>query len=153
MSRIMSYEQIKMARAVLEQKTRELDDISTKLTKHPYYHLIRPRYFEFAPGIIWPLREPLACGGYDVNMNAVHIISEDSTSWAYLHDLPHDVIVRCNYQPRCIVRAMRRIDAAIRWCEKRIKGLNRHYQQILEQQKDAVKKIEAEFVMQKLREE
>jgi len=150
MSRIMSYEQIKMARAVLEQKTRELDDISTKLTKHPYYRLVRPRYFEFAPGITWPIREALESGGYGIKWDRINF---DAFHWAYLHDLPHDIIKRCNYQPRCILRAIRRIDAAIRWCEKRIEGLNRHYQQILEQQKDAVKKIEAEFVMQKLREE
>jgi len=139
-----------MASHVLGKKARQLEDISNELKNHPYYRLIRPKYFEFAPGITWPLREPLENGGYGIKWDKVNL---DAFHWAYLHDLPHDIIKRCNYQPRCILRAIRRIDAAIRWCEKRIEGLNRYYRHVLEQQKKSVQQIEAEYILQKLKEE
>jgi len=147
---IMNQRHINMAEDILKKKIDKLYNVSGELQSHPYSRLVRVKFFEFAPNITWPLCV-LTSDGVKVKWNKV---KHSPTEWQqHLHDISPLILARCNYQPRCIVRAMRRIDAAIRWCEKRIEGLNRHYQQILEQQKDAVKKIEAEFVMQKLREE
>lgn len=57
-------------------------------------------------------------------------------------------IVRyCNYQPRKILRALYRIQAATAWCEARLEGRKRAAEEILRQQQASLETLEAEAVL------
>lgn len=53
----------------------------------------------------------------------------------------------CEYQPRLILRALRRIQVATAWCEARAEGRQRQAEEILRQQAKAVEALEAEAAM------
>jgi hypothetical protein len=60
------------------------------------------------------------------------------------------IIHSCHYQPRKILRALRRIQAATDWCLRRAEGRRRAAQEILRQQAQAVQTLEAEAVLRSL---
>ncbi len=60
-----------------------------------------------------------------------------SCDWFYEQGnkgLAEDICKACNWQPRKILRAVRRIAAAAEWCRKRAEGRKRHAEEILRQQ-------------------
>lgn len=57
------------------------------------------------------------------------------------------IIAGCDHQPRLILRALRRIQAATAWCEARTEGRKRQAEEILRQQQAAVEALEAEAAM------
>ncbi len=94
----------------------------------------RVRVFEFAPGLVWPGETPqeghywylysrlgdrkvLGSGGFKV--------------WA--DDLTEMILKRAGGQPRKVLRALRRIQAATEWCRRRAEGRRRAAQEVLRQ--------------------
>ena len=61
------------------------------------------------------------------------------------------ILLLSRYQPRPILRALRRIQAATAWCEARAEGRRRAAQEILRQQRAAAEVLEAEAAMQALK--
>jgi hypothetical protein len=58
---------------------------------------------------------------------------------------------RVGWQPRLVLRAVRRLQAAAAWCRARAAGRQRAAQEIIRQQSKAVEALEAEAVLAKLR--
>lgn len=106
----------------------------------------RVRKWYFAPRVVWPYNETT----YDVaiyrtaNFIQNSWIISDIESFQSSRDRAAEAICEaCKWQPRLILRAVRRIQAATRWCEKRMKGRKRAAEEILRQQAEAEEELEA----------
>ena len=84
----------------------------------------------------------------------IFIICE-TVSWPFLRSdsspcrdrIASKIVVGCKKQPRLILRAIRRIQAATAWCKARTEGRRRQAEEILRQQSAAVEALEAEAAM------
>lgn len=103
----------------------------------PKTPLPRPRIFIVAPGWEWPR-------GDDYEVFRVNKNSYECITWS---DVENRIINACGNQPRQILRALRRIQAATAWCEARAEGRQRQAEEILRQQQKAVEALEAEAAM------
>ncbi len=111
----------------------------------PHVPLPRVRTFEFAPGIVWPGESPgegnqgwykyARVNGYQVSLG----------------DVAEKITKKTGGQPRKVLRALRRIEAATEWCRRRAEGRRRAAQEILRQQSRAVAALEAEEVIRGLK--
>lgn len=116
----------------------------------PATPLPRERIFEFAPEVVWPY-----CYGGRVDF-------AKATAGGYWYALPtqrggaphlvQSICRGCNDQPRRLLRALRRIQAATAWCLARAEGRRRAAQEILRQQAKALSILEAEIAIRKLAE-
>ncbi len=67
---------------------------------------------------------------------------------SYNSDLASEkIMIDCGRQPRKILRALRRIQAATAWCEARTEGRKRQAEEILRQQAAAVEALDAEAAL------
>lgn len=110
----------------------------------PSVPLPRPRQFMLAPGIKWPRA---------LNGRVMWGELTRGQDWIYLSRPGNgvDPILRaCGHQPRRILRAIRRIEAATAWCLARAEGRRRAAEEILRQQARAVETLEAMAAMQAL---
>ena len=108
---------------------------------YPQTPLPRPKQFHLVGKYVWEWREGK---GYT-------IIRENGVASVWLEPSGAVVLVRaCDYQPRQVLRLLRRIQAATAWCEARRRGRERQAQEILRQQKKALEALEAESVIRKL---
>jgi len=110
----------------------------------------RPRVFSFAPTIIWPeqkrdgvvwkkAKQEEEVYSYSLNFNSD------------IDRLSKVIINKCGGQPRLILRALRRIQAATAWCYARAEGRRCMAEEILRQQARAVEALEAEAALAALK--
>ncbi len=102
--------------------------------------LPRPRKFIIAPGVVWP-------GGNPADLMRVRVDGEDLN---FVLVLSTDIVKRCRGQPRLVLRAVRRLQAAAAWCHRRADGLKRAIQNEMAQQHEALADLEAELVLKTL---
>jgi ABC-type nitrate/sulfonate/bicarbonate transport system substrate-binding protein len=105
---------------------------------YPYTPPPRPRRFYLAGGYTWKWG-----GGNYIENNG------KDTLWLNA-SAAEPLLKACGYQPRRVLRLLRRIQAATAWCEARREGRERQAQEILRQQKKALEALEAESVLGKL---
>lgn len=133
--------------SLLETALRELGS-AVKVMVRPTFPATsepRPRIFRFTDGLLWPY---VAKG--EVSWNKFHRPDE-----CYVYSIEGEfsavkIINECGGQPRKVLRALRRIQAATAWCYARAEGRKRQAEEILRQQASAVEALEAEAVMQAL---
>ncbi len=138
----MNYENyetlLKQALRELSRAAKALADETSPATPEP-----RPRIFQFAPGITWPrVRD-------GVNWGLV-VDGSSGAGWGYLESVARQILNQSRGQPRLILRALRRIQAATAWCRARAEGRRRAAQEILRQQAKAAEALEAEAAMSAL---
>ena len=108
----------------------------------PRTPLPRPRAFWIVPGqVAWPYQD-------DLDRVSVRGYGEVCTTARTAERIAE----LCGFQPRRILRALRRIQAAEAWCRARIEGRRRAAEEIVRQQARAVSVLEAEIAMGKLAE-
>lgn len=118
----------------------------------PLVPMPRPHIFEIcrsAYGTVeWP--DTYNKNSTNWNWNAICTRSPDKSNRNTYrsYNSPEVHIIRyCDYQPRQILRALRRIQAATAWCEARTEGRKRAAEEILRQQQAAVDALEAEAIL------
>ena len=118
--------------------TAALEDLNSAAEKMvaqttPATPMPRPRIFIICETVSWPF-----------------LRSDSSPCWdrvATINSSTSNIIVCCKKQPRLILRAIRRIQAATAWCKARTEGRRRQAEEILRQQSAAVEALEAEAAM------
>jgi len=107
----------------------------------------RPRQFAFSPHVLWPAivanrvywhhvrcpfgSFPLPSGVLDVSVSV-------------------EIMKDCGHQPRLVLRALRRIQAATAWCMARRQGRLRAAAQIMQAQQRHAEVLDAEATMRRL---
>lgn len=106
----------------------------------------RARIFHICKDISWP--------SIKIKTNAVadwnYIAFKENRSLSleyYPREATDRIIKKCHYQPRKILRALRRIEAATAWCYARAEGRKRAAEEILRQQASALEILEAEAAL------
>jgi len=113
--------------AIVEKYLRRLREARKELLSEttPPTPLPRPRRFWFTHKHYFP---------YDADFNHVATNKSFCSLAHFLDDLAQEICEACGWQPRRILRAIRRIAAAAEWCRKRAEGRKRHAEEILRQQ-------------------
>jgi len=104
----------------------------------PPVALPRPRQFVLAGPVQWP-------AGIRGERGYRHVES-DSYTWLMGDDLQRlqEALQRaCRGQPRRILHAIRQLQAASRWCDARVAGMERERAEIIRQQSRAAETLEA----------
>ena len=132
----------KLVLRALEKLAKADADLHSWHTK-PATSVPRRREFVFAAKgehrVSWPGRSP---GHYRT------IMYPDGTDYtAY-----HDILELTGRQPRKLLRALRRIEAATAWCHARVASRQRMAEEILRQQAAYDETLQAELAMQALTE-
>jgi len=111
---------------IVEKYLKELREARKELLSEttPSTPLPRPRRFWFTRKHYFP---------YD-DFNHVATCKSFCSLANFLDDLAQEICEVCEWQPRKILRAIRRIAAAAEWCRKRAEGRKRHAEEILRQQ-------------------
>jgi hypothetical protein len=132
----MKWEETKELKDLIEKALNDLVQAAIVLEKptYPQTPLPRPRRFTLVGGYTWEWNDSYIRG--------------DRTIW--LATSADALAQICGYQPRKVLRLLRRIQAATAWCEARREGRERQAQEILRQQKKALEALEAESVLGKL---
>ena len=133
----------KMLERLIAEKLRELERAVGAFDRQtiPHTPMPRPREFEFAPGVVWP------------HEGDVWLVRADGSAfklWSFVDGLASRICRICGYQPRKVLRAIRRIEAAASWCRRRAEGRERMAREIVRQQKRAAEVLAAMMVAQKL---
>lgn len=102
--------------------------------------------FDLAPGVVWP------AFNRDKSVNWSCVQADDGPRSLYHsgRSMASIIVHNCGYQPRKVLRAIRRIEAAAAWCEARVAGLKRQAEEILRQQASATEQLEAMAALQAL---
>lgn len=147
----MNFEE-NMKKAIVEA-LRILDVAQEVMTANvrPFVSLPRGKEFVICPGIKWP--------GWNEKERSFSFHYFDAPyTWgglrydtAEVEHLAGQILQLCQYQPRLVLRALRRIQATIAWCEARTEGRKRAAEEILRQQAKAVEALEAEAALQALK--
>ena len=124
----------------------------------PAVPLPRPRVFTIAPGVTWPSTER-------TEAQFLGILVWKHPEERGVGELPYTrysltisgpakiaaiVLERCKYQPRLVLRALRRIQAAAAWCRARAEGRRRAAREILRQQARAEAALGGEIAIRAL---
>lgn len=126
---------ISAALADLEEAVNKIKQNTSPATPLP-----RVRRFEIVAGkITWPNQDDLR----SIALGKTTLFLGD---WNRIYACK-TLLEACEYQPRLILRALRRIQAATAWCEARAEGRQRAAEEILRQQARAVEALEAEAAM------
>jgi len=105
----------------------------------------RPRIFYLTPSVQWPY--------VSTQDNYIHWndLSRNGTSyWLKNSDLAQYICSDVMWRPRAVLRVIRRIEAAATWCRRRAEGRRRAAEEILQQQRDALKKLQARTALREL---
>jgi hypothetical protein len=123
---------------LIEKALNDLVQAALALEKptYPQTPLPRPRQFTLV-------------GGYTWEWNDSYIRRGDG-KMIWLATGAEGLARICGYQPRRVLRLLRRIQAATAWCEARRQGRERQAQEILRQQMKALEVLEAESAMRRL---
>ena len=128
--------------AILSTALEDLEAAVDKLEKDtiPYTPIPRIRKFEIVPRkMTWPYKKDLRSFLTEAHVYGLERWKRKNVSTI--------IIALCRAQPRLILRALRRIQAATAWCEARAEGRRRAAEEILRQQARAVEALEAEAAM------
>jgi len=135
---------LESALAALDRAVDQLKQNTVPSTAMP-----RPRVFRITRNVVWPQVGDTGTYWKIIYFEASN--SSRSIEYEYKHHETAKTIARsCGYQPRKILRALRRIEAATAWCYARAEGRKRAAEEILRQQKSAVEALEAEAALQAL---
>jgi hypothetical protein len=137
--------------AALSDLGAAVKDLTARLT--PDVPLPQPRAFRFTDHISWPKTGSSPC---DWDAYGDCGIKVGGTNYPLTHEhalqmIANQVLGQCGHQPRKILRALRRIQAATAWCRARTEGRERMAEEILRQQAKAVEALDAEAAMVALR--
>jgi hypothetical protein len=132
--------------SLLKAALKDLNKAIGRMTEQtiPATPLPRPRIFIFTEKLSWPYIEE-----QDAKLRFLHFCNMNKPL-AYWNSTTTAVerIQQCaGSQPRKILRALRRIQAATAWCEARAEGRKRQAEEILRQQQKAIEILEAEAAM------
>ena len=132
---------LESAIAALDRAVDQLEQNTVPSTPMP-----RHRVFHITHNIVWPI----AWDGKP-RWKTIRISKHSTYSIEYEYKkVASNIAESCGYQPRKILRALRRIEAATAWCYARAEGRKRAAEEILRQQKSAVEALEAEAALQAL---
>jgi len=124
----------------LRRAIEELNEPTFPLTPLPRF-----RVFEIAPGIKW-------------TGNSYLELERENRAWpnrlylTWSTRVSEVIVEQCKSQPRLVLRALRRIQAATAWCKRRRGGRLRMAEEILRQQESAVRALKAEATLIGLKE-
>lgn len=134
--------------AVLAEAVRDLYSAAIEMAKStiPRTPMPRIRRFAITERMSWPYTD--SQGTPDVEKVLV-----EGRGFMSLRseDVAREVFYECEGQPKKILRALRRIQAATVWCRARAEGRRRMAEEILKQQKRAVEVLEAEIAISALK--
>jgi len=137
---------------LLTTALKELSAAVKKMTAEtvPATPMPRPKVFIICGKYCWPhIINEMDINWLYVTFNKTFSLTPDF--WCHIADHPrriaHTILLEEDYQPRFILRALRRLQAATAWCEARAEGRKRQAKEILRQQKKAVEALEAEAAM------
>ncbi|MCS7295024.1 MAG: hypothetical protein NZ761_06475 [Dehalococcoidia bacterium] len=138
---------VEVALADLDRARRELERDTFPATPLP-----RPRRFVLGPGAVWPSDYLGRTHWNEVAVNErVYTIGGGLESdRGQRRTAAEALVAACGGQPRCVLRTVRRIQAAAAWALARAEGRRRMAAEILAQQRRALEAIEGEIVLQQL---
>lgn len=123
----------------------------------------RARQFYIADSTVWPGNDRFNLVIYVPDMSDVVIHRQKEPAprdWWSMTELEGSKWQRtraakaicgmCRWQPKLMLRALRRIEAAARWCEARAAGRKRAAKEIRRQQKAAAEKMESVVALRKM---
>ena len=116
-----------------------------KTERKPVPPMPRPHIVHICEGVTWPDIEQGTRWNMIKTCDKVIYFSRASNLNA-----AEKILNNCGHQPRKILRALRRIQAATTWCYARAEGRKRQSEEILRQQASAVEALESEAAMQAL---
>ncbi len=103
----------------------------------------RLRQFHIVPGlVIWPYP--------DQKWSRISVARDTRSIMDSPRDSAEQILKLLGYQPRKVLRALRRIQAATAWCQARAQGRRRAAREILHQQRAAAAILEAEVAIRAL---
>ncbi len=132
---------------ILISALEELNHAADLLMKHtaPITPLPQHRIFKIYAGITYPNLDP---NGLPLYKEIRPTRDKYATNLGYYSvRIADEILAVCKHQPRLILRALRRIQAATAWCEARAEGRKRMAEEILRQQANAVEALNAEAAM------
>jgi hypothetical protein len=143
---------------LLESAITALDRAVNQLKQStvPRTALPRPRVFRITRNVVWPQVRDTGTTGTGPYWKVLYFEFEEnrkgrSIEYEYMRREAAELIARsCGYQPRKILAALRRLQAATAWCYARAEGRKRQAEEILRQQKSALEVLEAEAALQAL---
>lgn len=110
---------------------------SSVLDDTPEIPLGRPRTFCFAPGLVWPCYNTRSDPSISFPSGLSGMAALEIYSWKR-DEAVAAICDACKWQPKLILRALRRIEAATRWCEARAAGRKRAAEGMRRQQMAAI---------------
>lgn len=141
----------KLLESALTALNRAVDQL--KQSTVPRTAMPRPRVFHITRNVVWPQVHDTGTGTgpYWKGLYFEESGKGRSIEWEYTRREAAEMIARsCGYQPRKILAALRRLQAATAWCYARAEGRKRQAEEILRQQKSALEVLEAEAALQAL---
>ncbi|HOL18559.1 MAG TPA: hypothetical protein PLY40_09785 [Bacillota bacterium] len=140
----------KLLESAITALNRAVDQL--KQSTVPRTAMPRPRVFRITRNVVWPQVHDTGTGPL---LWKVLFFEESGKSrsieYEYVRREVAEMIARsCGYQPRKILAALRRLQAATAWCYARAEGRKRQAEEILRQQASALEILEAEAALQAL---
>ncbi len=131
---------------LVREKLEELYQADEELLKQTTPPTPRPRFrcFRFTKNITFPAFEAPKHGQRSHWRTSIWHCKAGGSGRAYyldFRDAAEAICNDCRWQPRLILRAICRIEAAIAWCRKRREGRLREAEEILRQQSRWAKKL------------
>jgi len=125
----------------LYEAAKELMELPEEL---PVVPLPRERKFLFAPEIIWPGADfvTIDCNREGYSPRGYRLRWSDDRKF-----VAQSIVEKAKNQPRSVLRALRRIQAATAWCYARAEGRKKQAEEVLRQQSKAVEALEAEAAL------
>ncbi len=115
----------------------------------PHTPLPRPRTYRITPRHVWP-----GPGEGDAYRFLGHEVETKRGPQiyrvAFYEGAAQDICQACGWQPGKVLRAIRQIEAAARWCRARAEGRRRAAEEILRQQEGALRALEEHQVLRRL---
>ena len=137
-------------RKLLDAAFADLEAAAKKLQASTVPGTPLPRFREFV--FASRGKEKVSWPGSNGEKNPVpSYIRVPGDGWAPFSSGAEAIAAMASHQPRLILRALRRIQAATAWCEARAEGRRRAAEEILRQQQEAVETLETEVAMQALK--
>lgn len=110
----------------------------------PQTNMPRPRIFEITDSITWPY---IATDENKIYWQNIQVGARRGLYYISTGDVSRYIGDTCGWEPRKVLRAVRRLQAAAAWCRARADGRQRMAQEIVRQQSRAVEKLKAELTV------
>jgi len=142
----------KLLESAITALNRAVDQL--KQSTVPRTAMPRPRVFHITRNVVWPQVHDTGTTGTGPYWKGLYFEESGksrSIEYEYVRREVAEMIARsCGYQPRKILAALRRLQAATAWCYARAEGRKRQAEEILRQQASALEILEAEAALQAL---